>query len=127
MYSAWQVGMGTFLGGALTATYCLRANYLARDDRRRARLVTILGIVAWLLTVGPVFLLSGYLRVPVVPLAEAALAFALVNNLQLNRADTPRANLHGNGRVALVALLGLGLSALALLVAFMAILAAAAP
>jgi hypothetical protein len=127
MYSAWQVGVGTLFGGALAATYCLRENFLARDQRGRARIVTVLGIVAWPLSIGAILLIHGRLHFPAVSVAEAVLAFALVDYLQLSRADTPGASLHDNGRVAVVALLGMGLTALTIVVAFMVILAVAAP
>jgi hypothetical protein len=121
MFTPGQALFGTFFGGPLAGTYFLRSNFLAKGELARAKATTLWGIAFSLAMLGLLPFLPDRMPHWILPLAYGSIVRAIVEKMQLRKADANGARLHKNGRVALVAVAGLAIfvmSGVAIMVAY---------
>jgi hypothetical protein len=107
MYSPWQIGSGAILGGPIAALYFLRANFIAMENNRLAKVTLLYGIPL----VVAIFCLSCFLptRLNVGLTAAYVLgAREFARQFQLSKqaiTEDPRYKLASNWRVFSIALI----------------------
>jgi hypothetical protein len=112
VFSPAQGAVGTFVGGPLAGAYFLRANFMAKGDRRSATQATVWGIAFTLALLIAIPFIPDGLPAPVIPISYTIIVRMIIEKMQFTKAQIASSTayaFHAPGRVALIALLGMAI------------------
>jgi hypothetical protein len=110
VFSAWQAGIGTFVGGPLAGVYFLRTNLAAKGEPAQATAATVVGLLASLALMLGLPLVPDKVPSAAIPVIYASVVWELTGRMKLTRAQIAASEdlaCHSGWRVAAVAVVAL--------------------